>query len=219
MEGGSDLGEGDGALTGSAARGGGGVRAPQSPPAPAVAADDDVELLAVIGDMGLERLRMEPRRLAAAQEALGDRVQQFALEHYAVHVETHHVARETARDAAKVSASVDGVRRGLPKLQAALDSAAKRATGLREEHVRLRRTLQYHTQLLELLEVPQLTETCVRNGLYDSALELVEFASALVRRHRLAEWLQRREEHGDAGGGNRIIYSVVRRPARATTAC
>jgi hypothetical protein len=53
-------------------------------------------------------------------------------------------------------------------------------------HKRNRKTLQYHLQLLELLEVPQLIEGCIRNGFYDEAIELANFIYSLERRHLLA---------------------------------
>jgi hypothetical protein len=53
-------------------------------------------------------------------------------------------------------------------------------------HKRNRKTLQYHLQLLELLEVPQLIEGCIRNSFYDEAIELANFIYSLERRHLLA---------------------------------
>ena len=44
-------------------------------------------------------------------------------------------------------------------------------------------TLQQHSSLLELLEVPQLMDTCVRNNLYDEAIDLMNFANTLKKRH------------------------------------
>lgn len=39
------------------------------------------------------------------------------------------------------------------------------------------------SSLLELLEVPQLMDTCVRNGIYDEALDLQAFVSRLGLLH------------------------------------
>ena len=43
--------------------------------------------------------------------------------------------------------------------------------------------LSRHTQLLEVLEIPQVMETCVRNGYYEEALDLSTHVKRMGKKH------------------------------------
>jgi len=82
-----------------------------------------------------------------------------------------------------MSSSLRSVQGVFPKLQSACDGFAAEAGRISKERKTNRLTLSHHTSLLEILEVPQLMDTLVRNGFYEQALELHGFAQGLGRMH------------------------------------
>ena len=72
----------------------------------------------------------------------------------------------------------------------------------------------FQFQVVELLEVPHLLDTCVRNGLYDEALDLSDFVSSIVKRHGLSAFCAERASDGSLTSGARteprfILYDLV----------
>lgn len=97
-----------------------------------------------------------------------------------------------------------GLEDNISSLSHACGAFKERVQEVVSAHKRNRKTLQCHLQLLELLEIPQLVESCARNGFVDEAIELAAFVNGLERRHLLAV-----EVKGSSSGSEGVIQSIV----------
>lgn len=135
--------------------------------------------LQTLAGMGLEALRQQPWRLEAEAAACAEDVRALSLAHYRLHIDNNDCATVVAGEARGVQAAVEAVPPQVEALRALCVTVQQKGTEVQARHRRIQRTMRLHNQLLDLLEVPQLMETCVRNNLYDKALDLDQLATTL----------------------------------------
>lgn len=109
--------------------------------------------------------------------------QKLAFNNYKTFIETADCTREVFKDFVAVEDHVSRLLECIP----GFTSACKQFSNDSQEINAKRRlnslALSKHTQLLEVLEVPQVMETCVRNSYYEEALELKAHVRRLGRKH------------------------------------
>ncbi|KAK9854788.1 hypothetical protein WJX84_002798, partial [Apatococcus fuscideae] len=146
----------------------------------------------------LERLSKEPELLKAERDQLSRHGQDAAIEHYQAFIKGAQCLQSLDSELKQVESSLQGMLSHLPQLgQAGQDfsTEARAAVG------RLSETKQIHDSqalLMELLEIPQLMDTCMRNGNHDDALALRSLLAKLAFLHSDVQVVEKLVEQGEA---------------------
>jgi len=168
-----------------------------SPTAAAVAAAGnkhaDVYLTELLS-YSLDRLRKEPELLAEERQQLERAMQASALTHYRAFIDGA-ACLGAVRDAlSEALARLGRLQEDAPRLGAACGAFSRDAAGALARRAANKQLLTQQAALLELLDAPQLMDTCVRNGIYDEALDLGAFINRMGLLHgelpvvRLLQW-------------------------------
>ncbi|OQR73932.1 conserved oligomeric Golgi complex subunit 8-like [Tropilaelaps mercedesae] len=136
-----------------------------------------------LSGMGLQRLVQEPQRLHEEHAALVDATQELAFNNYKTFVQTANCGRDIRSQMAAVGKRLESLRRNLPVCVAGCGQLSITCEDITARWKLTSQTLSSHKRLVEILEIPQLMETCVKNGNFDEALELAAHVRRLERRH------------------------------------
>lgn len=139
--------------------------------------------LSELSTYGVDKLNREPERLAEERAQILEQTQELAFCNYKTFIKTAECTKEIYRDFGLVEKHVSAVLDKLP----GLSEKCKQFIMETEETGASRRmnslTLNRHTEILEILEIPQLMDTCVRNGYYEEALELASYVKRLEKKY------------------------------------
>ncbi|XP_068941593.1 conserved oligomeric Golgi complex subunit 8 isoform X3 [Petaurus breviceps papuanus] len=132
---------------------------------------------------GLERLRREPERLAEERAQLLQQTRDLAFANYKTFIRGAECTERIHRLFGDVEASLGRLLDRLPSFQQSCRNFVKDAEEIGSNRHMNTLTLNRHTEILEILEIPQLMDTCVRNNYYEEALELAAYVRRLEKKY------------------------------------
>lgn len=132
-----------------------------------------------------DRLAREPSLLALEKDRCGREMEQLAVTNYAAFIGNAKVTQAVQREFRDIQQRLDDMGDNLLPVQETIQTFQAKAADLSLRRAALRGVLQQHSTLLELLELPQLLDACIRNQMYDESLELLAFTANLLQAHEL----------------------------------
>ncbi|KAJ7561079.1 hypothetical protein O6H91_03G013000 [Diphasiastrum complanatum] len=131
----------------------------------------------------LDRLHKEPELLWVDAERIRRQMQEVAVGHYRSFITAAEALQAISHEVASVDQHLESLIAEIPKLTSGCNGFMSSAQQILEKRKLNQTLLANHSTLLDLLEIPQLMDTCVRNGNYDEALDLEAFVSKLTTMH------------------------------------
>lgn len=144
---------------------------------------DFAAYLLELSSFGVEKLKREPERLSEERAQILQQTRELAFTHYKTFIRTADCTELIYRDFGQVEDNVCRLLGKLPSFQETCRGFVKQAEDISCSRRMNTLTLNRHTEILEILEIPQLMDTCVRNGYYEEALELAAYVKRLEKKH------------------------------------
>ncbi|XP_035790086.1 conserved oligomeric Golgi complex subunit 8-like [Anopheles albimanus] len=142
-----------------------------------------LEYLLKLGTYKAEELKKERVRLQDEHRQNVEQTQELAIAHYPIFIRTAESSREIYRQFTGTERKLDCLDEKWPRFitacQAFLQGSGEINTARRLNSLTLRR----NAELLEILELPQLMDSCIREGKYEEALELSAYVQRLASKH------------------------------------
>ncbi|KAJ1561254.1 conserved oligomeric Golgi complex component, partial [Cladochytrium tenue] len=136
-----------------------------------------------LASMGLDAARREPDRLAVDVTQVEAALAELAFSEHRSFLEANACSQSVDRQLRLTHAGLGRFADAAPRVAAAALACRDACRPAAEDRRRLAALLAAHERVLEVLEIPALMDTFVRNGNYDEAMELQAHVTRLVARH------------------------------------
>ncbi|XP_010938315.1 conserved oligomeric Golgi complex subunit 8 [Elaeis guineensis] len=131
----------------------------------------------------LDRLHKEPELLRVDAERIRRQMQEVAVGNYRAFIAAADALSFIRVQLTDFDKHLESLIMEIPNLTSGCTEFIDSAQQILEERELNQTLLANHSTLLDLLEIPQLMDTCIRNGNYDEALDLEAFVQKLSKMH------------------------------------
>ncbi|CAJ1364865.1 unnamed protein product, partial [Effrenium voratum] len=130
-----------------------------------------------------EALAREPDNLRVEKDRCEREMEQLAVQNYSAFIGSAEVMQGVKQELSSIQTHLKEMAEILEPTQDTISELQEKAAGLSTRRGALRNVLAQHGQVVELLELPQLLDACVRNQMYEESLELLAFCHSLLQAH------------------------------------
>ncbi|XP_057738868.1 conserved oligomeric Golgi complex subunit 8-like [Arachis stenosperma] len=148
-----------------------------------LASDSQQPYVSELLSFTLDRLHKEPELLSVDAERIRRQMQEVAVTNYRSFISAADALRVIREEVTFIDKHLEAMINEVPKLTSGCTEFIESAEQILEKRKMNQTMLANHSTLLDLLEIPQLMDTCVRNGNYDEALDLEAFVGKLSTMH------------------------------------
>jgi len=138
--------------------------------------------LTELGNLGADRLTVEPDRVGEELSAVQMSTQELAFSNYKTFIQTSDCSKQIYNEFSNTEKHLENLIDTMPDFLAKCEVFKSKAAEISTHRRMTSLTLSKHTTLLEILELPQLMDTVVRNQHYDEALELHAYVTKLSKK-------------------------------------
>jgi hypothetical protein len=187
---------------------------------PDLNAPDALSYLDHLISLPLTTLTKEPTLISAEAATVESELTNLCYREYSTFLSVHRCSAAVRSAFDDFQGSLDNLLDSVPVLEDECRLFAKRTQGLSAGRNRSILVQENQDKLLDLLELPQLMETCVRNGYYQEAMELANHAKDLLSRYSGNRLVIDTVKEVD--GVNQLmlaqLFSLLREPVKLSTA-
>ncbi|XP_037959859.1 conserved oligomeric Golgi complex subunit 8-like [Teleopsis dalmanni] len=135
--------------------------------------------LSKLGTYKVEQLKKEQTRLTEETKNILEETQELAISNYKTFIHTAENSRTIFREFQNAEEQLSAMTEILPEFSEKCEQFLTNSAEIHENRRINTITLKKNSKLLEILELPQLMERCIREGRYEEALELASYVQKM----------------------------------------